>query len=135
MDNYEPRVIIPEEHKTEYLISLHRTLGYTAENLDPPSPFRGLLEEGDNLKIVLNDTNDLRHCIKEFEDKILEGELKHVIIGDPHTFGYGVQILDKMLEDVSIPAFWEKDKQWILVKLNIVAENKLIIEESRIRIK
>ena len=134
MDDYQPKVIIREEQYQEYLLDLHRTLGYLAENRDPPNPFRSLLEEGDNLKIIINDTNDLRFCIKEFEDKIKEGELEHVIIGDPHTFGYGFQLLDKMVEDVDIPVDWIKDKRWIIIKLNI-DDKKLVIEQSRIRVE
>ena len=75
MSDYEPKIIIREEQYQEYLLSLHRTLGNLAENRDPPNPFRSLLEEGDNLKIIVNDTNDLRHCIKEFEQKILDCKL------------------------------------------------------------
>lgn len=134
MDDYQPKIIIREEQYQEYLLDLHRTLGYLAENRDPPNPFRSLLEEGDNLKIIINDTNDLRFCIKEFEDKIKEGELEHVIIGDPHTFGYGFQLLDKMVEDVEIPVDWIKDKRWIIIKLNI-DDKKLVIEQSRIRVE
>ena len=135
MDDYQPKIIIREEQYQEYLLDLHRTLGYLAENRDPPNPFRSLLEEGENLKIIVNDTNDLHHCIKEFEYKIKEGELEHVIIGDPHTFGYGFQLIETMIDDVDIPVDWIKDKRWIIIKLNIDDNKKLVIEQSRIRIK
>ena len=134
MEHYQPKIIIRNEQYEEYLLDLHRSLGYMAENRDPPNPFRSLLEEGDNLKIIVNDTNDLHHCIKEFEDKIKEGELENVIIGDPHTFGYGFELLDKMIEDVDIPCVWMKDKRWIIIMLNI-DDKKLIIEQSRIRVE
>ena len=132
--DYQPKIIIREEQYQEYLLDFHRTLGYLAENRDPPNPFRSLLEEGDNLKIIVNDTNDLRHCIKEFEQKILDGDLEHVIIGDPHTFGYGFDLLDKMIEDVELPISWSKDKRWITVMINIHNKN-LVIEQSRIRVE
>jgi len=134
MSDYEPKIIIREEQYQEYLLNLHRTLGNLAENRDPPNPFRSLLEEGDNLKIIVNDTNDLRHCIKEFEQKILDGDLEYVIIGDPHTYGYGFQLLDKMVEDLELPIKWRKDKQWIIVEINI--DNKqLVIENNKLKIE
>lgn len=134
MSDYEPKIIIREEQYQEYLLNLHRTLGNLAENRDPPNPFRSLLEEGDNLKIIVNDTNDLRHCIKEFEQKILDGDLEYVIIGDPHTYGYGFQLLDKMVEDLDLPITWRKDKQWIIVEINI--DNKqLVIENNKLKIE
>ena len=134
MSDYEPKIIIREEQYQEYLLSLHRTLGNLAENRDPPNPFRSLIEEGDNLKIIVNDTNDLRHCIKEFEQKILDGDLEYVIIGDPHTYGYGFQLLDKMVEDLDLPIRWRKDKQWIIVEINI--DNKqLVIENNKLKIE
>ena len=132
--DYQPKVIIREEQYQEYLLDLHRTLGYMAENRDEPNPFRSLLEEGDNLKIIVNDTNDLRHCIKEFEQKILDGDLENVIIGDPHTFGYGFELIEKMIEDVELPISWSKDKRWIIVMINI-DNKKLVIEQSRIRVE
>ena len=132
--DYQPKIIIREEQYQEYLLDFHRTLGYLAENRDPPNPFRSLLEEGDNLKIIVNDTNDLRHCIKEFEQKILDGDLENVIIGDPHTFGYGFDLLDKMIEDVEVPIHYFKDKRWITVMINIDNKN-LVIEQSRIRVE
>ena len=131
---YQPKIIIREEQYQEYLLDFHRTLGYQAENRDPPNPFRSLLQEGDNLKIIVNDTNDLRHCIKEFEQKILDGDLEHVIIGDPHTFGYGFDLIEKMIEDVELPISWSKDKRWITVMINI-DNKKLIIEQSRIKVE
>lgn len=134
MSDYEPKIIIREEQYQEYLLNLHRTLGNLAENRDPPNPFRSLLEEGDNLKIIVNDTNDLRHCIKEFEQKILDGDLEYVIIGDPHTYGYGFKLLDKMVENLDLPIRWRKDKQWIIVEINI--DNKqLVIENNKLKIE
>jgi hypothetical protein len=132
--DYQPKIIIREEQYQEYLLDLHRTLGHIAINRDPPNPFRSLLEEGDNLKIIVNDTNDLRHCIKEFEQKILDGDLENVIIGDPHTFGYGFELLDKMIEDVEVPIHYFKDKHWITVMINIDNKN-LVIEQSRIKVE
>lgn len=133
MDGYAPRIIIQHDMYDDYLLDLHRTLSYMAENRDPPNPFRGLIEEGDNLKIAINDTNDLHFCIKHFERKILDGELESVIIGDPHTFGYGFELIEKMCEDLEVPVKWNKDKRWITVMLN--THGKLVIEHGKIRVE
>ena len=132
--DYQPKIIITPEQYDSHLLNLHREIGFISENRDPPNPFRGLLEEGNNLKIVVNDTNDLRFCVKHFEERITDGEFEHVIIGDPNSFGYGFQILDKMLEDIKISASWNKNKQWIFVMLNI-NNKKLIIEHGKIRVE
>lgn len=134
MDQYEPKIIITPEQYDSHLLNLHREVGYLCENRDPPNPFRGLLEEGDNLRIAINDTNDLRFCVKHFEERIADGEFEHVIIGDPNAFGYGFELLDKILEDVEIPAEWNKNKQWIFILLN-TDKNKLVIEHGKIRVE
>ena len=134
MEDYEPKIIIRQEQYENYLLDLHRTIGYMSENRDPPNPFRSLLEEGDNLKIIVNDTNDLRFCIEHFERKISDGELTNVIIGDPHTFGYSLESLDKMIENINVPISYLRDKKWIIVMLN--TDNKmLVIEDGKIRVE
>ena len=134
MEPYEPKIIITPEQYDSHLLNLHRTVGYMCENRDPPNPFRSLLEEGDNIKLVINDTNDLNYCIKHFEERMEDGEFQHVIIGDPHAFGYGTEILDKMTANLSVPVSWLKDKQWILILLNTDKE-KLVIEHGKIRVE
>lgn len=134
MENYEPRIIISPENYDSHLLDLHRQLAQFAENLDPPNPFRGLLEEGDNIKIAINDTNDLHFCIKYFEKKILDGELTNVVIGDPHTVGYSFEAIEKMAEEISIVVDWNKNKDWIIVMLNTTIDN-LVIEHGKIRVK
>ena len=134
MENYEPRIIISPENYDSHLLDLHRQLAQFADNLDPPNPFRGLLEEGDNIKIAINDTNDLHFCIKYFEKKILDGELTNVVIGDPHTIGYSFEAIEKMTEEISIVVDWNKNKDWIVVMLNTTTDN-LVIEHGKIRVK
>ena len=51
-----------------------------------------------------------------------------------HTFGYGFELLDKMIEDVKVPIHYFKDKRWIIVMINIDNKN-LVIEQSRIRVE
>ena len=67
-----------------------------------------LLHQEIIIQIVLNDTNDLRYCIKNFEQKILDEELEHVIIGDPNTFGYGENLINEMIKDITVPASYTK---------------------------
>ena len=132
MTTYEPRTIISPEQYDEYLLDLHRTLATIAEDHDPPNPFRGLIEEGDNIKVVVNDTNDLHFCIEHFEKKIAANEIEHVIIGDPHTLGYTIEALERMVENTS--AEFTKSKQWIIVKLN-TSNKKLVIKNRKLKVE
>jgi len=132
--DYQPKVVIREEQYQEYLLDLHRTIANFAEDRDPPSPFRGLIEEGDNIRIVVNDTNDLRFCIEHFQKRILDGELEHVIIGDPHTIGYSIDAIERMTSDLEISADWSRDKDWNIIKLNTV-DKKIVIENRKIRVE
>lgn len=132
-NEYTPKIIIAEDYYDDYMLELHRELSTIAENKDPPNPFRPKLEEG-NVKIVINDTNDLHWCIKYFERKIIDGELKYVIIGDPNSFGYGDTILDNMSKDINLSFDYMKSKQWIITMINI-DNKKLIIENNRLNIR
>ena len=67
------------------------------------------------------------------EVTVLDGELESVIIGDPHTFGYGFELIEKMCEDLEVPVKWNKDKRWITVMLN--TSGKLVIEHGKIRVE
>lgn len=134
MEDYEPKNVIRHEQYDSYLLDLHRTIANFAEDRDPPSPFRGLIEEGDNIRIVVNDTNDLRFCIEHFQKRILDGELEHVIIGDPHTIGYSFDAIERMTSDLDISADWSRDKDWIIIKLNTV-DKKIVIENRKIRVE
>ena len=134
MEDYEPKNVIRHEEYYNYLLDLHRTIANFAEDRDPPSPFRGLIEEGDNIRIVVNDTNDLRFCIEHFQKRILDGELEHVIIGDPHTIGYSIDAIERMTSDLEISADWSRDKDWIIIKLNTV-DKKIVIENRKIRVE
>jgi hypothetical protein len=131
-EEYEPRIIMTDNEYAQYRLLLHRELATIAENRDPPSPFRPLLEEGYNLKIVVNHTNDLPWVIERFEEKIINGDYEHVIIGDPKTLGYSMDTLDRLLEDRDVSATYYKNKEWIIFLLNITKNNKLVIEQSKI---
>ena len=132
-NEYVPKIIISPEYYDDYLLELHRELSSIARNDDPPNPFRPKLEEG-NAKVVINDTNDLHWCIKYFERKIIDDELKYVIIGDPNSFGYGDVLLDNMSKDSELPLDYIKSKQWIIVMINI-DNKKLVIKNNRLDIE
>ena len=132
-NEYTPKIIIAEDCYDDYMLELHRELSTIAENKDSPNPFRPKLEEG-NVKIVINDTNDLHWCIKYFERKIIDGELKYVIIGDPNSFGYGDIILDNISKDINLSVDYIKSKRWIITMININSK-KLIIKNNRLDIE
>ena len=132
--DYQPKVILTEHEHDEYLTELYKNVKSICNNLDPPNPFNNSLTSGDNIQIVLNDTNDLRHCIKKYERKILDGYAEHVIIGDPNAFGYGENLINEMIKDVSLPIEFTRNSKWIIVKINIVGK-ELIIKNTRIWVK
>ena len=132
MTAYEPRTIISPEQYDEYLLDLHRTLATIAEDQDPPNPFRGLIEEGDNVRVVVNDTNDLHFCIEHFNKKINASEAEHVVIGDPNTLGYTIEALERMMD--GLDATFTKNKQWIIVMLN-TSNKKLVIKNRKLKVE
>lgn len=134
MEPYEPKTVISPEHYDEYLLDLHRTLSATTENQDPPNPFSSVVEADDNIKVVVNDTNDLHYCIEHLEKKINENEIEYAIIGDPHTIGYSLEALERMMQTVSIDATFIKSKQWIIVMLN-TSDKKLVIRNRKLRVE
>ena len=84
---------------------------------------------------MINDTNDLHYCIEHFYDMIENGDTKHVIVGDPGTNGYKFEILDAMCDDFDIPVSYVKNKDWIIVMINISNDDKMIIEQSQLQIR
>ena len=134
-DSYTPKTIISNEMYDDYLLQLHREIAHSlAKSLDPPNPFRGTIEEG-NVKILLNDTNDLHWALTYCEKKIHAEEHKYIIMGDPHTIGYSIEILERMESELNIPGTFIKTKEWIIFLLNTSEFNKLIIEKNEIVIK
>ena len=133
--DYEPKIIISPEDYDDYLLMFHRELLRIGENLDPPSPFRSELRDGENVKVVINDTNDLHYCIEHFCDEISNGKLTHVIVGDPATLGYKFETLDKMCLDFDLPVRYFKNKEWIIVLINITVDEKITVENSTINVR
>lgn len=133
MTDYEPRIILKDFEYGEHLTSLYKEVAKISENLDPPNPFSSSITAGDNLKIVVNDTNDLRFCIKHFENKIKNDDCKYVIIGDPNSFGYGDELLQHMTDDVDLPIQYFKGPKWILVLINI-NNKQLTIKDTKVQV-
>jgi hypothetical protein len=134
-ESYVPKRVIGKEMYDDYLLQLHREIAHNlAKSLDPPNPFRGTIEEG-NVKILLNDTNDLHWALTYCEKKIHAEEYKYIIMGDPNTIGYSMSILERMESELSIPGTFIKTKEWIIFLLNTNEFDKLIIEKNEIVIK
>ena len=70
-DDYKPKITIADVEYDSYLLQLHREIvsNKIAEDRDSPNPFRATIIE-DNVKTVINDTNDLHYALKHFEKKI-----------------------------------------------------------------
>lgn len=132
-DEYEPHLIMTPEDYDEYLLMLHRDLASNmAINLDPPNPFRGMVEESENLAIRINDTNDLPYAISYMEKKLIgEQGFTHVILADPRPIGYSNDLLDTLAENTTYPCQWYKTKEWIIFILNTKDDYKLVIKENK----
>ncbi len=132
-DDYEPKIIIADGDYDSYLLQLHREIvaNKLAEDRDAPNPFRERIIE-DNIKIVVNDTNDLHYALKHFEKKIELGIYDYVIIGDPNVLGYKYDTLQSMCVDMNYYTKLIKTKDWIICLINISENNKLIVENNRL---
>jgi hypothetical protein len=132
-NQYEPRIIIDDGYYDSYLLQLHREIvaNKIAEDQDPPNPFRKEIVE-DNVKIVVNNTNDLHYALKYFEKRIDREEHKYVIVGDPNSVGYKYESLQRMCEDIKYYTTLIKTKDWIICTININDNNKLIIENNKL---
>jgi len=132
-DDYEPKIIIADADYDSYLLQLHREIiaNKLAEDHDTPNPFREHIIE-DNVKIAVNDTNDLHYALKHFEKKIELEIYKYVIVGDPHVLGYNYDTLQSICTDINYNTKVIQTKDWIICLININEENKLIIKNNRL---
>lgn len=132
-DDYKPKITIVDTEYDSYLLQLHREIvsNKIAENRDSPNPFRAKIVE-DNVKTVINDTNDLHYALKHFEKKIELGIYDYVIVGDPHVIGYNYDTLQSMCRDIKYYTKAIQTKDWIICLINIKDSNKLIIENNRL---
>jgi hypothetical protein len=132
-DDYKPKITIADVEYDSYLLQLHREIvsNKIAEDRDSPNPFRATIIE-DNVKTVINDTNDLHYALKHFEKKIELGIYDYVIVGDPHVIGYNYDTLQSMCGDIKYYTKLIKTKDWIICTININDNNKLIIENNKL---
>jgi hypothetical protein len=134
-EKYQPKIIIADLDYDSYLLQLHREIvaNKIAEDQDNPNPFRGNIVE-DNIKIIVNDTNDLYYVLKHFEKKIDLGIYEYVIIGDPHVLGYKYDTLQSMCRDMKYHTKIIQIKDWIICLINIKDNNKLIIKDNKLAV-
>jgi len=131
MIDYEPRIIILPDLYDEYELLLHRELASFAINLDPPNPFRTLTKEGEGVKIVVNDTNDLPFAIQHFQLQIKDGKYHTVIVGDPAPNGYSLSVLDRLVDESEYRVKYIRNKDWIIFMINIDEGGQLYIEDGK----
>ena len=132
---YEPKRIIMPEMYDEYELLLHRELASYAVNLDPPNPFRKSIMESPDIKIIVNDTNDLPFVIKHFETQVEDNKYTTVIIGDPAPLGYSLDVLDRLNDESPYKSRFIRNKDWIIYMINIDVHEKLYIEDGKFVIK
>jgi hypothetical protein len=130
---YQPKVIISETMQPAYKLMLYKEVEKLCENNEPANPFKSsIIEEGENLKIALNTTNDLQWAINYWNDEISNEKFKHVILGDPDPAGYKKEVIENILSECKHKSKFVINKDWIIVQINIDDINNLVVKDSKI---
>jgi hypothetical protein len=133
---YQPKVIISETMQPAYKLMLYKEVERLCENNEPANPFKSsIIEEGEDLKVALNTTNDLQWAIKYWDDEISNNNIKHVILGDPDPAGYKKDIIEQVLSKCINKSKLIINKDWIIVQINIDENNNLVVKDSKIKVE
>ena len=133
---YQPKVIISETMQPAYKLMLYKEVEKLCENNEPANPFKSsIIEEGEDLKVALNTTNDLQWAIKYWDDEISNNNIKHVILGDPDPAGYKKDIIEQVLSKCINKSKLIINKDWIIVQINIDENNNLVVKDSKIKVE
>ena len=133
---YQPKVIISETMQPAYKLMLYKEVERLCENNEPANPFKSsIIEEGEDLKVALNTTNDLQWAIKYWDDEISNNNIKHVILGDPDPAGYKKDIIEQVLSKCINKSTLIINKDWIIVQINIDENNNLVGKDSKIKVE
>ena len=133
---YQPKVIISETMQPAYKLMLYKEVEKLCENNEPANPFKSsIIEEGEDLKVALNTTNDLQWAIKFWDDEISNNNIKHVILGDPDPAGYKTEIIEQVLSECVNKSKLTINKDWIIVQINIDETNNLVVKDSKIKVE
>lgn len=119
-----------------YKLMLYKEVEKLCENNEPANPFKSsIIEEGEDLKVALNTTNDLQWAIKFWDDEISNNNIKHVILGDPDPAGYKIEIIEQVLSKCVNKSKLTINKDWIIVQINIDETNNLVVKDSKIKVE
>tara|TARA_B100001057_G_scaffold28044_1_gene25775 strand:+ start:7480 stop:7884 length:405 start_codon:yes stop_codon:yes gene_type:complete len=133
---YQPKVIITETMQSAYKLMLYKEVEKLCENNEPANPFKSsVIEEGEDLKVALNTTNDLQWAIRYWDDEISNENIKHVILGDPDPAGYKKEIIQEVIANCNNKSKLTINKDWIIVQINIDDNNKLVVKDSKIKVE
>ena len=133
---YQPKVIISETMQPAYKLMLYKEVERLCENNEPANPFKSsIIEEGEDLKVALNTTNDLQWAIKYWDDEISNNNIKHVRLGDPDPAGYKKDIIEQVLSKCINKSKLIINKDWIIVQINIDENNNLVVKDSKIKVE
>lgn len=135
MDEYEPKIIIGDNQIPDFQLLMARELAMYIRSEDPPSPFRGPLESTDQVKMVINNTNDLKYQVDHWMNEIKNGNENIVLIGDPFRQGYGMQAINSIANLCDIPCNYIVNDSWIIFCLNISDLSALYIKDSALHRK
>lgn len=131
---YEPKVIIPTEEQSEYKLMLFKEVIKLCEDNQPVNPFKTIYEEGEGLRIALNTTNDLPWAINYWDNEISNNNIKHVILGDPNPSSYSQEVLVNCISSCKNISTFHITEDWYMALINIDGLNKLVVNESKIKV-
>lgn len=132
---YEPKIIIPTEEQSEYKLMLFKEVIKFCEDNQPVNPFKTIYEEGEGLRIALNTTNDLPWAIRYWDNSDnWDSNIKHVILGDPNPNSYGKEVIMDCVSRCEHPSTFLFSKDWYMALINIDGTNKLVVNESKIKV-
>lgn len=133
---YQPKVIISETMQPAYKLMLYKEVERLCDNKEPANPFKSsIIEEGQDLKIALNTTNDLQWAIKYWDKEILDNNIKHVILGDPDPGGYKKEVIENILSECKHKSKLVMNRDWIIAQINIDDSNNLVVKDSKIKVE
>ena len=84
---------------------------------------------------VLLPTNDLPWAIRYWDNSDnWDSNIKHVILGDPNPNSYGKEVIMDCISRCEHPSTFLFSKDWYMALINIDGTNKLVVNESKIKV-
>ena len=82
----------------------------------------------------MNTTNDLPWAINYWDNEISNDNIKHVILGDPNPSSYSQEVLVNCISSCKNISTFHITEDWYIALINIDGLNKLVVNESKIKV-